>query len=348
MLRTALSFERRPNSRPDAAGSADFKRDEVRLMVSTPEGTHTVSSGWTSTCGQATCWWSTGATIPASLPATAALGVSAEPSTCYGGGLWLAEPRWSAGRPGPLPLERGGTIAVAGTQATTVGPHPGLPRLWFVRLDAAVERLMWRMGSPSATAMWIPLTRSPCTRPSLRQAGSAEMPSAGLALHAGACSNGWRRVAWSSRASSCTRASPAWRWKTERVEEHRCTPSRSRCRPRRRARSTRRSRAARHRRWGRRWSARWRRRGMAARMRPAQGFTRIFIHPDRGVQTVDRLISGFHDPLASHLAMLYAVVGEESVRSAYAVAVRQRYLWHASLATAICYCGADRVRSVND
>ena len=63
-------------------------------------------------------------------------------------------------------------------------------------------------------------------------------------------------------------------------------------------------------------------------MRPAQGFTRIFIHPDRGVQTVDGLISGFHDPLASHLAMLYAVVGEESVRSAYAVAVRQRYLWH--------------------
>ena len=63
-------------------------------------------------------------------------------------------------------------------------------------------------------------------------------------------------------------------------------------------------------------------------VRPAQGFTRIFIHPGRGVQTVDGLISGFHDPLASHLAMLYAVSGEAMVRSAYGEAVRQRYLWH--------------------
>ena len=59
-----------------------------------------------------------------------------------------------------------------------------------------------------------------------------------------------------------------------------------------------------------------------------QGFTRVFIQPDRGVHVVDGLISGFHDPLASHLAMLYAVAGEAHVRSAYAEAVRERYLWH--------------------
>jgi S-adenosylmethionine:tRNA ribosyltransferase-isomerase len=61
---------------------------------------------------------------------------------------------------------------------------------------------------------------------------------------------------------------------------------------------------------------------------PARGFTRHYVHPGRGVHTVDGLISGFHDPLASHLAMLYAIAGEEVIRSAYVEAVAHRYLWH--------------------
>ena len=32
--------------------------------------------------------------------------------------------------------------------------------------------------------------------------------------------------------------------------------------------------------------------------------------------------------MASHLAMLYAIAGEEMVRSAYADAVANGYLWH--------------------
>ena len=39
-------------------------------------------------------------------------------------------------------------------------------------------------------------------------------------------------------------------------------------------------------------------------------------------------ISGFHDPLASHLAMLYAVGGQDLVRAGYAQAVAHGYLWH--------------------
>ncbi|MCB0048103.1 MAG: S-adenosylmethionine:tRNA ribosyltransferase-isomerase, partial [Caldilinea sp.] len=152
MLRTALSFERpaelQATAPPEARG---LQRDEVRLMVSTPHGhAHTIFHRLDEHLRPGDLLVvNRSATIPASLPATAALGeFRLNLSTCYGGGLWLAEPRWSAGRPGPLPLERSETLAVAGTQATVVGPHPGLPRLWFVRLDAAVERLMWRMGSP--------------------------------------------------------------------------------------------------------------------------------------------------------------------------------------------------------
>jgi S-adenosylmethionine:tRNA ribosyltransferase-isomerase len=61
---------------------------------------------------------------------------------------------------------------------------------------------------------------------------------------------------------------------------------------------------------------------------PARGFTRLFIHPQRGVQVVDGLVTGFHDPLASHLAMLYAVAGRETIQDSYRVAVEQGYLWH--------------------
>lgn len=333
MLRTALSFERpaelQATTPPEARG---LQRDEVRLMVSTPEGhAHTVFQRLDEHLRPGDLLVvNRSATIPASLPATAALGAfRLNLSTCYGGGLWLAEPRWSAGRPGPLPLERGETIAVAGTQATTVGPHPGLPRLWFVRLDAAVERLMWRMGSPIRygyvdTAYPLAMYQTIFAR----QAGSAEMPSAGRPFT--------RRVLERLAARGVEFASivlhtgvSSLEVESERVEEHPMSAEPFQV-PAATADAVNRARQS-----GRRVIAvgttvvraletAW----DGCAMRPAQGFTRIFIHPDRGVQTVDGLISGFHDPLASHLAMLYAVVGEESVRSAYAVAVRQRYLWH--------------------
>jgi S-adenosylmethionine:tRNA ribosyltransferase-isomerase len=52
------------------------------------------------------------------------------------------------------------------------------------------------------------------------------------------------------------------------------------------------------------------------------------IHPGRPVRTVDGLITGLHDPLASHLALLYAVAPRDLVREGYAEAVREGYLWH--------------------
>lgn len=59
-----------------------------------------------------------------------------------------------------------------------------------------------------------------------------------------------------------------------------------------------------------------------------KGFTRLMVHPDRGVHTVDGLLTGLHDPLASHLAMLYAVAGKEVVLDGYREAVANGYLWH--------------------
>jgi len=49
---------------------------------------------------------------------------------------------------------------------------------------------------------------------------------------------------------------------------------------------------------------------------------------DLGVRAVDGLLTGFHEPRATHLAMLEAIAGPEHVKVAYEAALRGRYLWH--------------------
>jgi S-adenosylmethionine:tRNA ribosyltransferase-isomerase len=40
------------------------------------------------------------------------------------------------------------------------------------------------------------------------------------------------------------------------------------------------------------------------------------------------LLTGLHEPRASHLMMLEAIAGREHLRLTYAEALRERYLWH--------------------
>jgi S-adenosylmethionine:tRNA ribosyltransferase-isomerase len=61
---------------------------------------------------------------------------------------------------------------------------------------------------------------------------------------------------------------------------------------------------------------------------PAEGWTSLVITPQRGVRAIDGLLTGLHEPRASHLAMLAAVCGTPHLRAAYSEALRQRYLWH--------------------
>ncbi len=44
---------------------------------------------------------------------------------------------------------------------------------------------------------------------------------------------------------------------------------------------------------------------------PSQGWTELVVTPERGVRAVDGLITGWHEPGASHLAMLEAVAGRD-------------------------------------
>jgi S-adenosylmethionine:tRNA ribosyltransferase-isomerase len=63
-------------------------------------------------------------------------------------------------------------------------------------------------------------------------------------------------------------------------------------------------------------------------VRPATGWTDLIITPERGVSAVDGLLTGFHEPEASHLLMLTAVAGRELIRATYDEALEERYLWH--------------------
>jgi S-adenosylmethionine:tRNA ribosyltransferase-isomerase len=320
-------------------------RDEVRLLVSTPRGhEHARFRDLPRFLAPGTLLAvNTSATLPASLPARhPRLGqIVVNVSTHYGGGLYLAEPRWSAARQGPLPVEPGDDLEVAGLPARLVAPHPGLPRLWFLRLDGGIRSMgkaMERTGTPIRYAYLEPPYPPLAAYQTLfaratkggegNTEGSAEMPSAarpftvrvvealrakgiGLApvtLHAGVSS---LDLEADEVEEQVLYAEP---FEVPESTAGAVTAARREGRPVIAVGTT----------VVRALESAW----DGERVRAAAGFTRLFVHPERPVRSVDGLITGLHDPLATHLAMLYALAPKELVRAGYAEAVREGYLWH--------------------
>jgi len=62
--------------------------------------------------------------------------------------------------------------------------------------------------------------------------------------------------------------------------------------------------------------------------RAAEGWTRHVVTPERPPRVVDGLVTGWHDPDASHLLMLEALAGPGLVERSYAEALAAGYLWH--------------------
>ncbi len=63
-------------------------------------------------------------------------------------------------------------------------------------------------------------------------------------------------------------------------------------------------------------------------VRPSRGWTDLVLGTEHRARIVDGLITGWHDPEASHLALLEAVAGPALVKAAYAEADRAGYLGH--------------------
>ena len=62
--------------------------------------------------------------------------------------------------------------------------------------------------------------------------------------------------------------------------------------------------------------------------RPGQGWTSLVITPDRPVRSVNGLITGLHEPRATHLAILQQIAARSHLERAYAEARQAAYLWH--------------------
>jgi S-adenosylmethionine:tRNA ribosyltransferase-isomerase len=61
---------------------------------------------------------------------------------------------------------------------------------------------------------------------------------------------------------------------------------------------------------------------------PGEGWTDLVITPQRGLRAVGGLLTGFHEPNSSHLAMLVALAAYDHILGAYQAALQGGYLWH--------------------
>src|SRR5215210_8557495 len=70
---------------------------------------------------------------------------------------------------------------------------------------------------------------------------------------------------------------------------------------------------------------------------PGEGWTDVYITPERGIRSVNAMLTGLHEPRSSHLSMLEALVtpacplattGRKHLEAAYSEALDRGYLWH--------------------
>jgi S-adenosylmethionine:tRNA ribosyltransferase-isomerase len=59
-----------------------------------------------------------------------------------------------------------------------------------------------------------------------------------------------------------------------------------------------------------------------------KGWTSLAVGPERGLWAVDGLLTGWHEPQASHLQLLEAAAGYDLLRRSYHAALARGYLWH--------------------
>jgi S-adenosylmethionine:tRNA ribosyltransferase-isomerase len=264
----------------------------------------------------------TTATLPAALPARRADGssIALHYSASLPGGLIVVEPRVpdaSEGEVLDLP---------EGVRARLLVRYRDSQRLWIARIDlrGPVTDYLRRVGSPihySYIDGGFPIDAYQTVY--AREEGSAEMPSAGRAFT--------RRMLACLRSSGVGIASLVLHSGVASLERHE-PPYEEWYEVR--SRTAERVRTAKVQ--GRRVIAvgttvvRALESSVddAGEVIASRGWTDLVITPERGVQVVDALLTGFHEPRATHLAMLEAMAGSSHVKKAYAEALAGRYLWH--------------------
>jgi len=350
----ALAFTLTPaheaGAPPEARG---LERDEVRLLVAQRDRLALVHDSFRGLPAHLHAGdllvVNTSATIPAALPATRADGAAVDLhlSTPVPGAVETARgrvltapgygvepersPRWvvelrragarfrSAGAGERLALPAGGSAELVASYLS-----PG--RLWIAALDlpAPLDRYLAQHGHPIAYGhLSRPRSLRDLQTVFADEPGSAEMPSAGrpftqrvlddllargvqvapLVLHTGVASleRGERPYPERYRVSATT---------ATRVNAHRAAGGRVIAVGTTVVRALE-TVAARD-----------------GRVEPGAGWTGLMVTPERGVRAIDGLITGWHEPDASHLLMLEAVGGRDLIERSYDAALTAGYRWH--------------------
>ncbi len=307
-------------------------RDGIRLLVSGPDGeSHRTFSELPDLLDAGDLLVvNESATLAASLPARsrgAEFRVSV--STAYGGGVWLVEPRRSFATPGPVPLSPGDPIEVGGVPARYLAQYPGIPRLGFVRADGDLRAAMTSVGEPiryGYLARSYPLGTYQTTF--ARYPGSAEMPSAARPFTA--------RLVDRLRAAGVDFASIVLHCGVSSLEPGDAGPTAAPIFPEpfdvplatvEAIRATR-QRGGRVIALGTTVIRALESATDGCGLRPARGFTRVYLHAGRPARSVDGLITGLHESSSTHLDLLESLVGADRIVRAYRVASEAGYLGH--------------------
>ena len=329
-----LSFELPPHLEahepPEARG---ISRDAVRMLVAERGSgrlTHTTFSTLPSQlrAGDLVVI-NTSAVVPAAVNATAADGskLVVHLSTRLEDGRWVLEPRHIDGHTthrweGPVPrrLQLGTDAGII-----VVAPYLDSARLWVAELHLPQPVFTWLAvhGTPiSYSYVERPWPISAYQNVYATEPGSAEMPSAGrpftpevitrlvangigvtpLVLHTGVASLESTELPYPERlhvsATTAGRVN-ATRRSGGRVIAVGTTVVRG-----------------------------LETAGQDGLVREIDGWTDLVITPQRGVRVVDGLLTGWHEPEASHLLMLEAVAGRHLLEASYAASLECGYLWH--------------------
>ena len=319
----ALPPELEAHEPPEARG---LERDQVRLLVSYRASDTIVSTRFTElpaflTAGDLLVV-NDSATLPAALSAHGVDGTefSLHLSTRLVGDLWVVEPRQArvgAGERIHLP---------GGASACLLASYHGSGRLWVAQLELPEPLLEYlrRWGRPitySYVGQTWPIEMYQTVYAA--EPGSAEMPSAGRPFTWDVIDRlrqkgvGFAKLTLHTGVASLEHTEPPYE------EYYRVPPetavavnSTKQAGGRIIAVGTTVVRALETSvdEWG--------------RVLASQGWTDLVITPERGVRVVDGLLTGFHEPRASHLAMLEAIAGRAHLEKAYQAAIEGRYLWH--------------------
>ena len=64
------------------------------------------------------------------------------------------------------------------------------------------------------------------------------------------------------------------------------------------------------------------------KVHPGEGWTSLVITPQRGIYSIDGMLTGLHEPRSTHLAMLSTLADKRHLELCYQRALREGMLWH--------------------